>query len=399
MESKKHLTIVILLVALLQIMASSIVSPTLSKTAKEFSEAGIVLIQMIMTLPSICIIIVGLFTAKLTEKFNKRNLVLLGLVLYVAGGFGGAFAADIKHLLGCRIVLGIGLGLITPLVPILIADFYSGLNRTKMMGYSQASNFMGGVIGTVAAGAAATFNWRYAYFVYLLGLVVFVAAIFGLKEPGIKVAEKQAANKNILKEKYRLPFDSYILAILMLLNMFAFFSAPLFMSMFLPTIGINNPAFTGYAVGVLYFANFLPGTVLTKIWGIFKKSTIAVALASLGLGFILLSYAHSFGMVLLGMILLGVGSGTIVPSIFARVPEVVRGPGIPMTMSMINSALYLGMFMTPVTGLIGAMLHNTTLSFSFKILAVLEFIAMVVAIVCSYAVKRKTEKVNSQLNN
>lgn len=396
MESKKNLSVVIIFVALLQIMASSIVSPTLSKTASEFPDAGIILIQMIMTLPSICIIIIGLLTAKLTERFNKRNILLVGLALYVIGGFGGAFAANIEQLLAYRIILGIGLGLITPLVPILISDFYVGLNRTKMMGYSQASNFMGGVIGTVAAGAAAAINWRYAYGVYLIGLVVMAVAILGMKAPDIKAPEKQAASKGTLKAKYKLPLDAFILAIFMLLNMFAFFSAPLNMSMYLPTIGIDNPTFTGYAVGVLYFANFIPGTMLTKIWGKFKKSTIPVALACLCLGFVSLSIAHSFPIVLLGMFLMGVGSGTIVPSIFARVPEVVGGPGIPMTMSMINSAIYLGMFMTPLTSLIGSMVNNSSLVFNFKLLAVLELIAMAAAIIIVIRSKRKEKQTEPQ---
>ncbi|WP_411911103.1 MFS transporter [Clostridium estertheticum] len=76
-----------------------------------------------------------------------------------------------------RVVLDMGVGLIFPLSTALIADFFSGDERISMMGFSQASSNLGGIITTILSGVLAKLSWRYAFYVYLIGVLVLLLIV------------------------------------------------------------------------------------------------------------------------------------------------------------------------------------------------------------------------------
>lgn len=188
----------ILSISLVTVMAGAAVAPALGTIALAFSNTNPVLIKMILTIPSILIIFVSLLAGKLTEKFTKRSILIAGLIFYICGGFGGSFANSIYQLLFSRVILGVGVGLIVPLSTTLIADFFSGDERTSMMGYSQASANLGGIITTILSGALSKLSWRYAFYVYLLGVLVLFLIIFALPEPDKKRNKCSRKNKNAI---------------------------------------------------------------------------------------------------------------------------------------------------------------------------------------------------------
>jgi MFS family permease len=156
---------------------------------------------------------------------KKKYLLLIGLVIYFFGGVGGGLARNITELLIIRALFGIGAGLIIPLSTSLIADFYEGVERTKMMGYSGSTSHFGGVIFLLVSGWLACISWRYAFVVYGLALVIILMVLFWLPEP----ESKRAAGQN----KVALPAGIYICAILGALMMIAFYAAPTNLAMFI----------------------------------------------------------------------------------------------------------------------------------------------------------------------
>lgn len=123
-NSRKYIVIAILSVSFLQTMTTSIVSPTLGKMAEEFAAVGMSTIQLSMTISSICTIIMSVTIGKLMERFSIKSLMTVGLILYIIGGIGGYFTGSIYQLLGLRVILGIGLGIFSPLLP---SQYHSSL--------------------------------------------------------------------------------------------------------------------------------------------------------------------------------------------------------------------------------------------------------------------------------
>jgi MFS family permease len=156
---------------------------------------------------------------------KKKYVLLIGLVIYFIGGVGGGFARNIKELLIIRAFFGIGAGLIIPLSTSLIADFFEGEERTKMMGYSGSVSHFGGVIFLLLSGWLACMSWRYTFGVYALSLLIILMVLVWLPEPESKKAAGLV--------KSNLPAGVYICALLGALMMIAFYAAPTNLAMFI----------------------------------------------------------------------------------------------------------------------------------------------------------------------
>ena len=215
----------ILSISLLTVMASAAISPALAKIHQAFRGTDPTLIKLVLTLPSLLIIPFSLLCGWLVKRVQKKYILLVGLVIYFFGGIGGALAQNITQLLIIRAIFGMGVGLVIPLSTSLIADFYEGTERTKMMGYSGSVSHFGGVIFLLVSGWLACISWRYAFAVYGLSLLIFLMILFWLPEPQIKKAAGPA--------KAKLPFAVYVCAVLGALMMIAFYAAPTNLAMFI----------------------------------------------------------------------------------------------------------------------------------------------------------------------
>jgi len=215
----------ILSISLLTVMASAAISPALARIRQAFPGVDITLVKLVLTLPSLVIIPFTLVSGWLLKFFKKKQVLLIGLVIYLITGVGAGFAKTIGQLLFIRALFGIGVGLIIPLSTALIADFFSGEERTKMMGLSGSVSHFGGVVFTLLAGWLACISWRLTFGVYGLTLIVMLMVIFWVPEP---TSEKKGG-----MVKGRLPRGVYVCAVLGALMMVAFYAAPTNLAMFI----------------------------------------------------------------------------------------------------------------------------------------------------------------------
>jgi MFS family permease len=223
----------ILSVSLLTIMASAAVSPALPAISAAFPGVDPTLIRLILSLPSLIVVPFSLLSGWLAVRFSKKTVILVALTIYVIAGAGGGLARSFTTLLVFRGLLGIGIGLLMPMSMTLIMDFFEGARRTKMMGFQNSVNQLGGLLFLSFSGWLACFNWRYAFGVYLLGLLSFVLIIFWLPTPPrqeTKAREKVPLNRGV-----------FGLAFLGLLMMCAFFVVPTDLGLYLQS---DRPLFT-----------------------------------------------------------------------------------------------------------------------------------------------------------
>jgi len=217
----------ILSIALLTIMAAAAISPALGKISQAFPEANRTTIKLILTLPCLVIIPFSLLSGWLVSRVGKKPIVIIGLIIYLLGGVAGGLANGITQLLIIRGLFGVGVGLVMPLSTTLIADFFSGPARTKMMGLYSTSTSLGGVIFQVLSGWLAVMSWRYSFGVYGLALVSIIFTLLWLPEPKKVIPKKGTSTKIIL------PKGVYVIALLGTLMMIAFFAIPTNLALFI----------------------------------------------------------------------------------------------------------------------------------------------------------------------
>lgn len=368
---KRLLKLAILSISLLTVMSGAAVSPALGNISETFGDANILLIKMILTIPAILIIPFSLLTGKLVEKFKKKKLLIMGLVIYLIGGIGGGFSTNIYVLLFFRALLGIGVGLIMPLSTGLIADFYEKDERAKMMGYSSAINQLGGMIAIVLSGILASINWRFSFGVYALGMITLVLAIFVLSEPENKVVAKKTkatVNKGLLK-----------LMLAMAVVNIVFYTVPTTMSIFIQSEKLGDASIVGYILSIINIIAFVAGIMFIKIINTLKNNTVIFSCSAMLIGYILLSSASSIIILSLSMVFIGIGLGILLPLIFFTTSKSTAPENCTFALACVSSSMFLGQFLSPIlVDLLSNIMGSTSIRFAFQFSAGICLVGIIV---------------------
>ncbi len=374
-ENRRKIMVAILSLSLLMIMAGAAVSPVLADISRHFSQAHPQLVKMIITLPALMMIPFSFLTGMLAKKYRKKNLILLGLLGYIAGGIGGGLANSITAMLFFRALLGAGLGVISPLTISLIADYFLAGERTKMMGYASASNNLGGGVATIMAGILALYNWRWVFFIYALAVLVFLVVLLLLpREAG------WCPSANLEHDQARWLRTSYCILRwggFSFLVIIIFFSIPTHLDIFLYAEKLGTSATTGWLIGLLTGISFLTGIIYQKVVSRLRDYTILFSFLLFLVSFSILSFSHHIFFISIAIVFSGAAMGMLIPLIMESVTFEVRPGDVIYALSIINLALYLGQFVSPLlSGLLGSLLPTTSIRFPFYVSALITVLAI-----------------------
>ena len=339
-EPMNKLKVTILSLSVVTVMAGAAVGPALGVIAEYFNGVSPLLIKLIITLPSLFIILTSFLFSAIANRASSKAIAIIGLLLYVAGGCGAGLADNVYVILGFRAVLGIGVGLIMPLSTGLLGYFFERSEQSKLMGYSVAMNNLGGIIASILAGYLVSLNWRYTFAIYLLGLIVILLVVLYL--PKMELNRKKTG----LDGETIRTIAPYALA--MFVTMVAFYTMP---SSFAIIAAAENLAPTAY-VGLLMSAQnvtaLIAGFLLS--WILLKMEKVAKYFASamMALGFLGMSFTGSVILTVSGLVALGIGMGTVVPILNAQIALRADKDKITSAMSIMSAMLFLGQFLSPI---------------------------------------------------
>lgn len=103
---------------------------------------------------------------KLADIFNRKLLIQIALVIFVASSAMAGFSQDPASLITCRVFQGLGAGGLTSLSQIIMADILSPRERGKYMGLFGAVMGVGTVGGPLIGGFLTdAIDWRWNFFV------------------------------------------------------------------------------------------------------------------------------------------------------------------------------------------------------------------------------------------
>jgi len=358
-DSKKKLAFGILSLSLLTIMAGAAVSPALADIQKSLNVTNPTLVKMILTLPALFIIPTSYIVGKYANILSKKKLALLGVAIYILAGCGAVFADDIYFLLATRAVLGVAVGIIMPIAASLIADFFEGEDRMRMMGYNAAFANFGGILATFSSGLLASVNWRYAFFVYGLGVPVFLIALVFIRDKQQKEGHRQ-------QPKRRLPKETYFAAFPIFLVFLGFYTIPTNIAAYLISNGLGGPPEAGYAMAMATGTAMLMGLATVKIKNALGRAFIPTIAFSMFFTHILLGFTSSILAVNIALISNGFTLSMSVAYIMHHATETSKGNNVGAT-SLVTVFIFLGQFFSPIVmDLLGSIFGTYSPSFSFQ---------------------------------
>ncbi len=129
--------------------------------------------------------VMGIPIGQWADRWNRRNIISICLVLWSLMTAASGLALNFIHLVLARIGVGVGEAGTGPCNHSLLADYYPVESRAKAMGIYSLGIPIGALFGILAGGwISEFFGWRMAFIaVGLPGVVLAIVIHFTLKEP------------------------------------------------------------------------------------------------------------------------------------------------------------------------------------------------------------------------
>lgn len=134
----------------------------------------------------------SLFWGYLSGKFNRKRLIMVGTLVWVAGVYFTALSQTFLQLTLFQIVTGIGLGCVASIGFSALTDYVPYRSRGMILSLWGMSQGLGGIVGALLASIIATLaNWRLPFEVLAaIGLILIVFYFF-VEEPSFGRAEPE----------------------------------------------------------------------------------------------------------------------------------------------------------------------------------------------------------------
>ncbi len=332
----------VLSVSTITILGSTAVSPALSGIKSAFPQMSDAWIQMILTLPTLLIIPSCLLCRYAISKMGQKNVLLMGIIIYLIGGLGAGLAPDFYVLLAFRGILGIGCGFITPMAQNLISSNFTGETRHKLTSYSASASYLMGIIASFLVSRLVGINWRMAFLIYLIAFVVLLLNIIYL--PNDRKETIKSVRRN---DKKSAGMGINVKAILVMIAMFgingAFYTFSASISLFMRTEGIGNETSSGIVVSAFMICGFIIGLIVHPVKKILKEYTIVLGCFMMGAGYVLLSQAANIPVLMVAAAMVGGSYSILYSEVFTKIRQAARSEDETTTLVTYTTAcMFLG---------------------------------------------------------
>ncbi|MCD8818271.1 multidrug efflux MFS transporter NorA [Mammaliicoccus sciuri] len=254
------------------------------------------------------------FGGRFADKFGKKNIIIIGLLLFSISEFIFAMGNTFSILLVSRVLGGISAAFVMPGVNGMIGDLSTSENRAKNFSYMSAVINTGFIVGPGVGGFLAEISHRMPfYFAGALGIIALLFSVFLLKEASDDDTNETARPK--VKEPF--PYKLFVVpVIIMLILSYGLASTETMFSLYTAEkVGFEpkdiSIAITGGAIVGVIFQLFLFEKLVGKI-GEIKLTLFSLIYSVLILGAFV--YASHYITVMLVSFVIFIGFDLIRPS-------------------------------------------------------------------------------------
>ncbi len=337
----------------------TVVSTGMGEITKAFPDAGPILINLVYTFPILIMVLMNFFVVPpLAKRYDKKNLVLFALVLYIIGGLGGVFATgSIYHVIAMRTFVGLGAGIAAPLCGAIINELYDGLDKKNMLGWANGVDSLMAIILVTIAGYLCAIKWNYLFWIYSYFLIVIFMVATSLPSlPPPSAAESTEKKKVKLsyngKQKFKLfliclyevAFTIFLVVMMMKLSIFIEIDAK-----------IGNAIVSSRAISITTAGIFIGSMIFGSTDKLFRRYTMLVSTLCVAIGTFMLFRSHSQTPLFIGCLIVGLGAGINLPVVQARALAIgVKADGTfanAMIIGIMNGGQFLATFVEKVVAL------------------------------------------------
>ena len=296
----------------LTVMSGATISPSLPGIQEQFSGNASVelLTRLVLTVPALFIAVFAPFAGTVVDRLGRKPVLLASVVLYGIAGGSGLFLSNLYAILAGRALLGVAVAGVMTSATALIADYYSGGERSRILGIQAAFMGLGGVVFLSLGGFLAGIDWRGPFVIYLSALLLAPLVALRLHEPSRDPVGPEEAGSGEREAGSPVRFLGAIFA-LALVGMVIFYVVPTQLPFYFESLLGIGATVSGLSIALMTLVSAAVSLSYGRIRQRLGYRSVAVAtFAFLGLGYLIVGLAGSLWPMLVGLSVGGIGIGS-----------------------------------------------------------------------------------------
>ena len=370
--------ITILLSSMVILMGAAVVAPALVPIAQHFGldMNDSFYMSLVVSLPSLSCAITGFAVGFLADRIGKVKVFFGCLAIFAIMGLAGFFAPSYEVLLVFRFLLGVGITGISLTTTALIGEYYTGMNRAKVIGYQSAAIGVGTLILETLGGSLADIGWNMPFLVYLIGVPILILGLISVRDPArMQRSEGMEAmpELDIPNRGRKIAFCYFAVFMEMLLM----FSVPMNFSAYISEMG-QSYTMCGTLMGVMGVAQGVFSILYSRrVTKLSEPSAYAVSFLMMGVSLVLL-YIPEIAVTFVSMVIMGFSLGLLMPTVISQLSMYSTSKTSGKVMGGYSVFLNLSNF---ISTLVFAMVISMLGSF-FNAYAFAGCVAFVICVIC-----------------
>jgi MFS family permease len=340
----------LLLPITMNVMGISVLTPVVHLMLAEFKAApyhDYMVIGGILTMPAIWVLLFSPVAGWLADRFGRRNLLLVSMVVYAFVGVAPALLGNLYAIIAARIGVGICESIVVTVSTTMIGDYFKGHTRERWMA-SQTAVASVSALGIIYLGGAlgAAYGWRGPFYLYLYSLVLALGIFAFVWEPSIE-RTGEAGQPRAAADHDEFPWARMLgICGLTLLASTCFYTVITKNAEAMVSLGVTDPSIIGKYT-MLASIGVPLGTFI--YWGVSRLPInwlLLIDFGVLGTGFVLMGRANAPISYAWGSFINQVGCGIVLPTMLVWATRglaySIRGRGIGMW----QAAFAIGQFLS-----------------------------------------------------
>lgn len=326
-------------------MADLVVTPAAQGIFENFPDANPSLYSLFLTGPFFFSLLASLLCGFLARFISKKYLMIGSYILFILAACGGALVDNIYYLVVARLIVGFAYGLSLAANMGLLAEvFPDEKERSTMMGFSNATISVWGILIPLVSGYLSVQNWHNVYFIYLVAIPILgMIVLFVPKTPpeGTQVTDDAQASKESL------PLAKFIPVVVAFLFLNIFYNISMYYIVFyLTETGLGDSSTAGIVTALFVLGSFLVCMFFSPIYMRVKRGTPIFIFVLMGLGYVVLAFPSNIWIVGLMGLIIGASYGLGVSYYYMHASTIVPPSSISLGMGIIGAAMSLGGFLS-----------------------------------------------------
>lgn len=343
METSKSKKVIAagLLVMSMTMACNSALAPILAEVGKFFPNSSDAAIQIVLTIINLITLPMMIIEPFFEKYITKRDIAIIGTALMLAGALlPQVLNTQLWMLYLASAVIGAGLSFVVVTSSSLISDYFTGIEKSRIMGFQSIFVSIGGTIIAKGSGLlTAMGGWKIGYLVFLITVPIILIIFFTVPRGEVIVATEKAEKGGVSGSMI------YFGALCLITGIFvATFNTNI--AMYIDAKGIGDANTAGTVAGIMQIVGIIGGLLLGTVVKTFKRFTIGASILVMAVGTACVGLSTNFYVICLGAVLVGIGFAIRNPGAVTFGANMVPAAQASLAIAIISATYNVGNFLS-----------------------------------------------------